>query len=236
MDIAERTLQLKSDIDEAYEAGKKAEHNEFWDNISTTSAWKFAGTAWNKNTFKPNKNFTVGSNSFYYHNYNGTAYDLSAQLEELGVTMSLNSEADTQTFMYAYFSRLPKLDFSKCSGVFDRVFNGCSQLVTIDKIIFAEGKVTSFSSPFSSCTKLKNITFEGVLDKSISFSPCPLSVASIKSIILALKQFDSYTYTLTLKSSAFAPLEAEGATAEYNGVACTWAELIDNKKWNLTLA
>lgn len=236
MSIAQNLTTIAENVPKVFDAGKKAEYNEFWDNISTTSAWKFAGTAWNKNIFKPNKNFTIGSNGFYYHNYNGTAYDLSAQLEELGVTMSLNSEADAQTFMYAYFSRLPKLDFSKCSGVFDRVFNGCSQLVTIDKIILAEGKVTSFNSAFTSCTKLKNITFEGVIDKSISFSPCPLSVESIKSIILALKQFDSYTYTLTLKSSAFAPLEAEGATAEYNGVACTWAELIDNKKWNLTLA
>jgi hypothetical protein len=38
---------------------------------------------------------------------------------------------------------------------------------------------------------------------------------------------------VTFKTSAFNVLESEGSTAEYNGEACTWAELIDNKKWNL---
>ena len=73
MDISERTLQLKTDIDEVYEAGKKAEHNEFWNSINTQGDYCFAGTAWNKNTFKPTKNFTVNKTCFYYHNWLGTA-------------------------------------------------------------------------------------------------------------------------------------------------------------------
>lgn len=238
MDIAERTLQLKADFDEVYEAGKKAEHNEFWNSINTQGDFCFAGTAWNKNTFKPTKNFTVNKSCFYYHNWLGSAYNLAAHLEELGITITIGLTADQESFRYAWFTRIPELDFSGCSGTFDRVFYGDTPLVTIDKIILPqEGKVTSYNIPFQNCSKLKNVIFEGVFDKSISFSDSPLSVVSMKSIISCLKDFSGtdgeYSYTLTLKSSAFSALEAEGDTAEYNGEACTWAELIDNKKWNL---
>lgn len=238
MDISERTLQLKTDIDEVYEAGKKAEHNEFWNDIGTRADYRFAGTAWNKNTFKPTQNFEVGNRGFYYHNWQGQAYDLATQLEELGVTMTLDDGADVQTFYYAWFTRLPELDFSLCSGQFDRVFYAMSRLVTIDNIILPpEGKITSFNTPFYNCTNLKTITFAGVIDKSISFSDSPLSVVSMKSIISCLKDYSGtdgeYSYTVTFKTSAFNVLESEGSTAEYNGEACTWAELIDNKKWNL---
>lgn len=241
MSIAENLVTIAENVPKVYDAGKKAEYNEFWDNINTLASYRFAGTAWNKNTFKPNKDITVGNFGFYYHNWQGTAYDLAAQLENAGVTLTLNSAADQQTFYYAWFTRLPKLNFTKCSGVFDRVFQGDAQLVTIDKIILPpEGNVTSFNAPFTDCTKLKNITFEGVIDKSITFSPCPLSATSIKSVISCLKNFSGtsseYTYTVTFKSSAFNTLESEGATAEHNGVPCTWAELIDNKKWNLVKA
>ena len=61
----------------------------------------------------------------------------------------------------------------------------------------------------------------------------------MKNIITCLKDYtgsSEYTYTVTFKTSAFNVLESEGATAEYNGIACTWAELIDNKKWNLVKA
>ena len=62
----------------------------------------------------------------------------------------------------------------------------------------------------------------------------------MKNIIEHLKDYNGttneYKYTVTFKTSAFNVLEAEGATAEYNGTACTWAELIDNLKWNLVKA
>ena len=234
---------MANGVNEVYEAGKKAEYNEFWDNFNISGNYAFAGQGWNKDTFKPNKDFTVTQYGFYYHNWLGAPYDLAEYLEKLGVKMTLWTNAIAQSFRCAWFTRLPELDFSKCSGYFDRTFASAagSPLVTIDKIILPpEGKISTLNDVFQSCSSLKNITFEGVLDKSISFSACPLSVASMKSIISCLKDYTGTTsehiYTVTFKTSAFNALEAEGTTAEYNGVACTWAELIDNKKWNLTLA
>lgn len=239
MDIAERMLQLKADFDEVYEAGKEAEHNEFWNNTDFDGQYAFMGTAWNRNNFKPNKDIPVTIGTFQRHSWQNDAYDLAEQLEALGVKLVFTAGSDYQSFRYAWFTRLPACDFSLCGGAFDTVFYGMARLVTIDKIIFPEeGKITAFTNPFAGCTRLAHINeVEGVIDKSISFSECPLSVASMKNIISCLKDFSGtdgeYTYTVTFKTSAFNVLESEGATAEYNGVACTWAELIDNKKWNL---
>ena len=86
-------------------------------------------------------------------------------------------------------------------------------------------------------SKLENVVFEGVIPATISFSSCPLTVESMKSVITHLKDYSGteseYTYTVTFKSTAFSALTAEGTTSP-NGN--TWAEYIDDLKWNLTLA
>ena len=230
---------MAENIPTVYEVGKKAEYNNFWDNFNYSGRNCFSGQGWNKKTFKPNKDFYVQQDTFYYHNWQGEAYDLAAHLEELGVTMRMGSNARREGFYVAWFTRLPVLDFSARTGTFDSTFYSAlgSPLVTIDKIILPpEGSVTGFSSTFYNCSKLKNITFEGVIDKSISFSASPLSVASMKNIISCLKDFSGtdseFTYKVTFSSACITTLEAEGTTAEYNGEACTWIDLINNKKWN----
>lgn len=242
MSLSEKALQLKADFDDVYETGKKAEQKAFWDNYHE-GQYSYGGQGWTKDNFYPTRDIRVYPYGFYYHNWQGTAYDLAERLEECGVKMTLVSSAPTQGFRMAWLTRLPVLDFSNAAkGEWDRTFYSASgaPLVTIDKIILPpEGTITSTNSVFYGCSKLANITFEGVIDRSISFSACPLTVASMKNIISCLKDYtgsSEYSYTLTLKSSAFSALEAEGATAEYNGASCTWAELADNKKWNLTLA
>lgn len=241
MSIAEKLKTVADNERRVYEAGKQAEYDEFWDNYAVGSQYSCAGQGWTKTTFRPNRDFNVGAYGFCYHSWLREPYDLAEHLEELGVTMKVVDK--TQSFRLAWFTRIPVCDMSTQSGLFDRIFlSGTnSPLVTIDKIILPpEGSVTEFFNMFGNCTKLANITFEGVIDKSISFSLSPLTAESMKSIITCLKDYsgtdDEFTYTVTFKSSAFEALEAEGATAEYDGVTCTWAELIDNKKWNLVKA
>ena len=224
---------MAENISEVYEAGKKAEYDEFWDNVGTRSDYRFAGTSWTKYTFKPTKDFKVGRSSFYYHNWQGSPYNLAVQLEELGVTMTIISTGVQEAFRYAWFTRIPKLDFTPCSGMFDRVFYGDVPLVTIDKIILPpEGKITSFNAPFGNCSGLENITFEGVIDRSISFSASPLTVASMKNIISCLKNYagtdNEGVYSVTFTSACKTALEAEGNTSP-NGN--TWTEYITNLGW-----
>lgn len=227
--------EMASGVNEVYEAGKKAEYNEFWDNVGTRAEYRFAGTAWNKKTFRPTKNFVVDRYCFYYHNWQGSAYDLAEHLEELDITMTMGKYARLESFRLAWFTRLPELDFSGCSGTFDRVFYGDSVLVTIDKIILPlEGNVTSYNTPFHNCTRLKNITFEGVIDRSLSFSDSPLTVESIKSIISCLKDYSGttseFTCKVTFSSACKEALEAEGATSPNGNL---WSEYVTDLGWTL---
>lgn len=105
------------------------------------------------------------------------------------------------------------------------------------KIKIVEG--ANVKTAFTNMSALKNLEVTGTIGKSFDISDSPLTAASLKSLITALKDFtggSEYSTTLTVNSSAFSKLESEGATAEYNGTACTWAELVGFKKWNLTKA
>lgn len=245
MDIAERTLQLKQDFDEVYEAGKKAEWSEFWDtfqNYGKRTNYYFAfstevSNTWNDKNFKPKYDMTP-TNMNRFMRRNGVT-NLEEILEKQGVVLD-TSKCTTLQLAFGdsiNLTVLPTIDISSATGSYgtDAIFSYAQKLHTIRKLIVAE--YITFPNTFNACNSLKNIIIEGVIGRSLSFSYSPLTVESMKSIISCLKDYagtsNEYTYTITFKASAFETLEAEGATAEYNGVACTWAELIDNKKWNL---
>lgn len=232
-------------VSEGIEQGKQSEQRAFWEELTDNGAkgvyyYTFSENRWTRNNFKPTCNIvpTEADHTFYRHNYGNTAYDLAQQLEDNGVVLDFsNCILGNYAFESAGVSRLPELNMAK--GTFTCFVRNCKSLVTIDKIICSDAGDQNFTQTFNNCAVLKNITFEGVIGRSISFSASPLSVASLKSIINCLKDYtggNEYTYTVTFKSSAFNALEAEGSTAEYNGTACTWAELVGFKKWNLTKA
>lgn len=252
MSLADKALLLKEDFDGVYEAGKKARDAEWWDTYlaqmraGKPSNYLFAGAGWNRDTFYPTQDIVITSNAtalFNRFSWNvNPMLDLTQRLEECGVKAEIDcsqAAAASDMFYYAWITRVPtlKLNGTKYSSLTSMFQN--SKMVTVDELIIRDDGTNTFANTFTGCTALKNVKFTGVIGRSISFSDCPLSVESLKSIITCLKDYtgsSEYSYTLTLKSSAFSVLEAEGATAEYNGVVCTWAELVDNKKWNLTLA
>lgn len=237
MSIAENLEIIAENIPKVYEAGKKSEYDTFWDEYQsngnrTDYNRAFCYLGWTNENFKPKYVIKPKDATQLFYR----ASKLVGEVE--GVINCDFSECTnfTQTFQdMSKITRIGILDMRKATTVSNTCVY-CSELVTVDKIIMNE---TTTSPGFVSDTKLTNVTFEGVIGRNISFSASPLSVASMKSLITHLKDYNGsseYSCTLTLKSSAFSALEAEGATAEYNGVACTWEELVDNKKWNLTLA
>ncbi len=209
MSMAENLTTIAENVPKVYEAGKKAECDRFWD------------------AFQNNGNRTDYANAFSYFNFNDSIYNPKYPLR--GV---LNS-----TFVQSKVTdvKVPILNAREIR----QLFRWNSMTKRVPELNISEATDVS-SDPFYQATALTDITLTGVLAKSLSFAYSPLNVVSMKSIISCLKDYNGttseHTYTITFKSSAFAKLEAEGATAEYNGVACTWRELIDNKKWNLTLA
>jgi hypothetical protein len=150
-------------------------------------------------------------------------------------------------YMFYYntdVTEVPTLDFSglDASSRLTQTFYMNKNLRIVEKFIFPENTTASsaYNQMLMGCESLVDFEAGGTIVQTISFAECPLSVKSMKSIISCLKDFtgasNDFDYTVTFKTSAFNELEKEGATAEYNGAACTWAELIDNKKWNLVKA
>lgn len=228
--------------EEGTETGKLAERNAFWEILTNNGSeqkyfYTFCECVWNKNNFKPTCNIvpTEADHMFNYHNRGGTAYDLAQHLEDLGVVLDLsNCTIGNYTFENAVVSRLPELDMTK--GTFTCFVRNCKQLVTIDKIIVSDAGDQPFTQTFNACNVLKNITFEGVIGRSISFPHSPLTVESMKSIISCLKDYSTespFTYTLTLKDSSKTALQADTETVKFNGEDYTYFELIIAKGWNL---
>lgn len=191
------------------EEGKKAEQDEFWD------------------TFQSNGNRTNYTYAFSYGQMKDNIYNPKYDVKgDLMGAYNQTSVTDTKVKL---------LNVTNLYQAFR-----WSQIRRIVELNISESTSNLSVGAFEYANYLTDLTMTGILASSVSFGYSPLSVASIKSIISCMKDFsgtaNEYKYTITFKTSAFEALEAEGTTAEYNGVTCTWAELIGFKKWNLTKA
>jgi hypothetical protein len=235
MNIAEKLKTVAENEQKVYDAGKKAEYDAFWDSIplEDMNQLAFSGYAWNDTTFRPNRDivFIGGGGSYSFASNNIS--NIKANLNECGVKLDVSKMTSLgYCFRILKTSELPELDFrgvKNFSGLAYAVCNN-SNLETIDKIILpnewsAVGNAASF---LTSNPKLVNITFEGTIPGSINLSNSPLlSVESLKSLIKSLAHYygtdKEFTYTLTVKASAWEALEAAGFTNEdYRWILDTW--------------
>lgn len=72
------------------------------------------------------------------------------------------------------------------------------KLKKISHIEVKEG--ATFTNWFTGCTALENITMSGVISENISFADCPLTNASVQTVIQCLKDLtgaDARTLTLS---------------------------------------
>ena len=241
------TSEMASGVNEVFEAGKQKEWSDFWDGFQTNGrreiyAYAFS-RSWNNAMFRPKYDIRP-TNAEKMFAYSTGISDLKGILESCNVVLDTSKAA----YMANAFQNstgltyLPEISFESAtysSARIEQVFAGCNSLKSIDKVIYHTDKYVATTNTFSNCNSLTHLRIGGVIGNSFNVSWCPLDVESIKDVILHLKDYSGiseYTYTVTFKTSAFEALEAEGATAEYNGTPCTWAELIDNKKWNLVKA
>lgn len=248
MNVAERTLQLKTDIDGVYEAGKKAEYNEFWDrfqNYGKREYYKHAFFQWRHEYIRPKYKVCPDNRV-----YNYIVDSMFESCEKLKVIEKEYFDFSNYTPINNTASGCWLLTYSNCksleifydvgmkAGGYSNTWRYNQKLRKIEVMRCCQAG--GYASPFHGCTELTEIRTEGEIGKSFPIPQSPLSKESLKSIITCLHDYSgsayAFNFTVTFKASAFAKLEKEGATAEYNGEACTWAELIDNKKWNLVKA
>lgn len=238
--------EMPGGVSEVYEAGKTKEWSDFWDvfqdNGNRTSYMRAFSTNWDDTTFKPKYDMipTDSEAMFIWSKIT----NFKEILKKYNVILDTSkSERMMNMFQNNYkITELPEISFESVTtdARIVAVFSGDYELTRIDKVIYPTDVYLATTTTFQSCGKLTYLRIGGVLGKNFSVQWCPLDVDSIKSVITHLKDYagtsSEYAYTVTFKASAFSALEAEEATAEYNGVACTWAELIDNLKWNLVKA
>lgn len=244
MSLEAQSKQLKQDFDKVYEAGKKAEQDIFWDEFQdygNRTDYASAFRYWKAEEITPKYKIapTAAAGQLFYNCSKLKTIDKKMfDLSKATYTPTGNSSSS-----YAFCAGCNSLEYfpdiglqaGYCYWGFDR----CFKLKTIEVYRVAENVAfgSGSSGTFYRCDALENITIEGIIGRSIQFTYSPLTPESMKSIITHLKDYagtsSEYSYTVTFKTSAFEALEAEGETSP-NGN--TWAEYIDDLKWNLTLA
>lgn len=243
MSIGEKLEIIAENVPKVYEAGKKA----MWDALTGYGKRTAGQRAFNESDYTgfdemPYPFVPTNTCQQMCYNYRGEKLPRPQYVDMSKVP---TNSSDNLYRAFAYWSyAVTNEGYIPDYGIqapinYRYTFDNSSGIREIEIIRSAES--TKYEGTFQKCTRLINVAFDGIIGTDINFADCSsLSAEGIKNIAEHLKDFagtdKEYSCTLTFDSGAFAIVEAEGATAEYNGVACTWAELIDNKKWNLTLA
>ena len=214
---------MAESIPKVYDAGKKSQYDEFWDNFQDygkrTIYVRAFGYNWNDVNFKPKYDMNVTGSLQYAFAYNQIT-DLAGILEECGVKLDTTDVTSFAEMIYAStITHLPELKTFGVGG-FTGAFSS-NQLITIDKLILKEDGSQTFNNTFQNANKLKNIVIEGKIGQNISFEHSSLLTReSLMSIINALKDYSgtTTTRTLTLHANAKARLsESDIAIATQKG-------------------
>lgn len=207
-----------------FEEGKKAEHNEFWDNYlcATSMNHFFSGSGWNDKNFYPTKDLKPRHAYMMFRDTGIT--DVWGRMEELGLTLDFS---DCVNFYHAFYGYKGTwhgvIDMSNVATGTSSFYNN-SNLVEIEKLIVS--KNTVFNQIFTGCSELVKMPVEGTIGtKGFDVSPCvKLNRESIKSIIDHLSD-ETTGLTVTLSATA---VNNAFTTEEWEALRAT------KNKWTVT--
>lgn len=187
------------------QAGRKSEYDEFWDALQSNGERR---NYWGA--------FCSWDDSIFKPKY------------------PIIAKANKSMFYLSTITFCPSLDLTLASNV-ENIFDYASKIITIEKIVLKKDGSQGFYKGFASCKSLVNLTFEGVIGKTLSIGESPLSKDSILNILSVLSS-DSTSQTLTLSLSAVnnafetSPGAADGSTSE------EWLALANTKpNWTVSL-
>jgi hypothetical protein len=173
-------------IPDVHAAGVQSEYDKFWDAAQQNGARRnylccFCGYGWRDENYNPKYPIiATGGSNYLFWN--------CANITDTKVDIHLTAAAGNNS----------------------STFSGCTNLVTIRKLIIAER--TTFSSSFASCAKLEGLTIEGVIGNDMTLSPCTkLTHDSLMSVINHLKDYSGTgtTKTMTLGANNLNKLTAD---------------------------
>lgn len=212
--------EIATSIDEVYEAGKTAKHNEFWESYIDTGLlsycpYIFAGPRWREGNFLPTKNLIIKgtANGLFRQSH---LKNIKNQLNICGVTLDTSQATNLQyAFAYGKIEYLPKISLLSATNT-GYMFNETStesNLISIDEIEIAESTV--FNNSFNYCKNLTHVIFTGTLATNglnLSWST-RLDHESLLSILNCLKDYSTDTsgtdWFITIGADNIAKLSEE---------------------------
>lgn len=218
---------------ELVEAGKKTAYDEYWDTLQdygnrTDYRAAFGGIKTHSaHLFRPKYDIRPDNGRYVFAYSDGL--DLT---QDFGVAIDFSN---VKEFIGTFMGGPQRIGVVNCSSAtsINQIFSygGVSY---IEKLILNEN-CTTYNQPFANCTRLTDITIEGVLSATVSFQWCPLTAESAKSVINCLKNYagtsEANTKKITFSATTWGYLDAEG---ENTDVGTNWREYIQTSKgWNI---
>lgn len=241
MSIAEKLLTIAQNEQKVYDKGhadgQQAEYDRFWDSFQqngnrTNYGFAFGGQGWNAKTFRPKYPIKPSGNgqghmTFRVFNHGGN----SVSFKDLNITLDLRGLTGNNEYMFysAHISELGILDISNMSAFSYSL--SYSKIETVEKLIVSEN--TAMTYTFNYAQELKNIIFDGVIGRNLEIHYSPLTVESMKSAILHLKNYsgtsDEGKYKIKFSSACWNGLEADSTSP----TGTTWKEYVQNLGWSI---
>lgn len=232
---------MAANIEEVFDAGKKAEYDAFWDAYQENGTKKdysgaFSGPGWSDSSFLPKYDMapTTAERMFQKTKIK----DLCACLIRNGISLDLSNtnQAHNMFADSSYIEKIPVLNITSISDI-RYIIYGCKNLKSVEKMIFRNDGSQKMYYIVDKCPALENIIIEGTIGQNgfdIHWSTL-LSKDSITSIINALSATTTgltVTLSLTAVNNAFETSEgaADGSTSE------EWTSLAGTKSnWTISL-
>lgn len=230
MSIAEKLQTIAENEQRVYEAGKKAEYDEFWDvfqnNGEPMSYYGRFAAGWTDENFKPKYDIKPTNAQVMFYGNSGIT-NLKQLLLDANVILDTSlAKTLNNAFSACVITNIPYIDGSGVNDYgYSDVFSGSRYLKQIDGFYVVPER--KFTNTFTSCGALEHLIMEGTIGQNgfnVQWSK-KLSKASIESIINCLSTTTSgltVTLSKTAKEAAF--------------TADEWAALIATRpNWNISL-
>lgn len=230
------TSEYAEKVEDVFEAGKKSEHDAFWDEFQDYGNAVDYGNAFNQNwndaNFKPKYDIApkIGSYIFMHSKIS----NIKNSLLVAGVALDFSKVTGTcyNAFYNCQTTELPELVLNITKAV--QLFYLSIALRTIDKLIVWAG--LEYDQVFRGCRSLTNLTIEGTIGQNgFDVSWSPLDKPSLTSIVNALSATTT-GLTVTLRLSAVDTAFETTAGAADGSTSDEWTALIATKpNWTIKL-
>ena len=207
MTLAEKLTAIAQNQQAVFDAGAQSEYDRFWDAYQ-------------------NK----GNNKYYLYAFAGNRWNDTTYNPKYPITPTGNSQ-----MMYIMSgvtdTKVPiDLDAENVTNC-TNMFKDATSLKTIRLLKVRD--TIPMHDQFSGCKKLENITIEGTIGRIVNMSACPLTRASIESVVAALS--DIATVDTVKGTELTATFKVSAVNAAFT--AEEWVVLTASKpNWRFVLA